>query len=86
MNEEKRHEVIELPDDGEYGSELVGRLVWEAYEVDLKAWERENPRPVEVEGSICDGKEENSSTDTRTWIQMGQKNREEKVDEKNVYL
>ena len=49
-NKEKR-EVIELPDDGEYGGELAGRLVWEAFEAGLKVWERENPRPVEEEES-----------------------------------
>ena len=41
LNEEKkRREFIELPDDGEYGGELAGRLVWEAYETGLKDWEK----------------------------------------------
>jgi len=41
LNEEKmRREPIELPDDGEYGGELAGRLVWEAYEAGLKDWEK----------------------------------------------
>ena len=54
-------EAIVLPDDGEYGGELAGRLVWEAYEAGLKVWERENPRPVEEESTIVGGdrKEEN---------------------------
>lgn len=59
--ETRKREVIELPDDGEYGGELAGRLVWEAYEAGLKVWERENPRPVEEEeggGGIGDRKEE----------------------------
>ena len=34
---------------------MAGRLVWEAYEADLKFWERENPRPVEEESSIVGG-------------------------------
>jgi hypothetical protein len=41
--------VIEIPDDGEFGGELTGRLVWEAYEEALKAWEKANP-PEEIEG------------------------------------
>ena len=36
LNEEKRRESIELPDDGE----LAGRLVWEAYGAALKDWEK----------------------------------------------
>ncbi|EDR07697.1 uncharacterized protein LACBIDRAFT_298117 [Laccaria bicolor S238N-H82] len=36
-------EVLEIPDDGEYGGEVAGRLVWEAYEEALKVWEKENP-------------------------------------------
>jgi hypothetical protein len=62
--EKRREEVIDLPDDGEYGGELAGRLVWEAYEAGLKVWERENPRPVEEEEEgdiIGDRKEETRS-------------------------
>ena len=36
-------EVLEIPDDGDYGGEVAGRLVWEAYKEVLKVWERENP-------------------------------------------
>ena len=36
-------EVLEIPDDGEYGGEVAGRLVWESYEEALKVWEKENP-------------------------------------------
>ena len=36
-------EVLEIPDDGHYGEEVAGRLVWEAYKEVLKVWERENP-------------------------------------------
>jgi hypothetical protein len=57
----RRDEVIELPDDGEYGGELAGRLVWEAYEAGLKVWEEENPRPVEKEGGVGDRKEERNT-------------------------
>ncbi|EDQ98775.1 uncharacterized protein LACBIDRAFT_296746 [Laccaria bicolor S238N-H82] len=34
--------VLEIPDDGEYGREDAGRLVWEVYEEALKVWEKEN--------------------------------------------
>ncbi len=40
-------EVLDIPDDGEYGGELAGRLAWEGYEAALKIWEEQNPRPVE---------------------------------------
>ncbi|KAF8154239.1 hypothetical protein B0H34DRAFT_721082 [Crassisporium funariophilum] len=36
---------MDLPDDGEYGGELAGRLVWEEFERGLKVWEEENPAP-----------------------------------------
>lgn len=35
-----REEVLQIDDDGEYGGELAGRVVWEAYETALKVWER----------------------------------------------
>jgi hypothetical protein len=31
-------------DDGEYGGEMAGRLVWEAYEAGLKLWEKDNAK------------------------------------------
>ncbi len=34
---------VRIPDDGELGGELAGRLVWEAFEERLKVWEKENP-------------------------------------------
>ncbi|KIJ92013.1 hypothetical protein K443DRAFT_685512 [Laccaria amethystina LaAM-08-1] len=40
-------EVLEIPDDGEYGGEVAGRFVWEAYEEALKVWEKENPASEE---------------------------------------
>lgn len=40
-------EVLDIPDDGEYGGELAGRLVWEEYEGALKIWEQQNPGKVE---------------------------------------
>jgi len=43
MNEE----VVGIADDGEYGGELAGRLVWEEYESALKVWEKENPAKAE---------------------------------------
>jgi len=42
-----KEEVLDISDDGEYGGELGGRLVWEAYEGALKIWEKENPGKVE---------------------------------------
>ncbi|KIY53705.1 hypothetical protein FISHEDRAFT_68640 [Fistulina hepatica ATCC 64428] len=39
----QQKEGASLPDDGELGGELGGRLVWEAYETALKAWEKANP-------------------------------------------
>ncbi|KAF4598920.1 hypothetical protein EYR38_007333 [Pleurotus pulmonarius] len=40
-------EGVTLEDDGEYGGELAGRLVWEGYEHALLAWERANPTKQE---------------------------------------
>ena len=40
-------EVLEIPDDGEYGGEVAGRFVWESYEEALKVWEKENPKGEE---------------------------------------
>jgi hypothetical protein len=80
--ETKRGEVIELADDGEYGGELAGRLVWEGYEAGLKVWERENPRPVEEEGGIGDRKEGSGGGDTGKQMQT---NEEHNV-EKDVYV
>jgi len=34
-------EVLDIVDDGEYGGELAGRLVWESYEQALKIWEKD---------------------------------------------
>jgi hypothetical protein len=41
-------EVLEIPDDGEFGGEVTGRLVWEAYEEALKGWEKANPPPEQT--------------------------------------
>ena len=38
-----------LVDDGELGGEVTGRMVWESFEVELKAWEAANPRSLEDE-------------------------------------
>lgn len=40
-------QVVDIADDGEYGGELAGRLVWEEYEGALKVWEKENPPKAE---------------------------------------
>ncbi|KAH9486292.1 putative oxidoreductase C19A8.06 [Psilocybe cubensis] len=42
-------EILDIADDGEYGGELAGRLVWEEYEGALKVWESQNPGDVEKE-------------------------------------
>lgn len=34
-----------LPDDGELGGEVAGRLVWEGFEKELVEWEKANPPP-----------------------------------------
>jgi hypothetical protein len=39
-----------LPDDGEMGGEIAGRLVWESFETALKQWEKANP-PVKNDGT-----------------------------------
>jgi hypothetical protein len=81
--EKRREEVIELPDDGEYGGELAGRLVWEAYEAGLKVWEKENPRPVEEEGGggiIGDRKEESGGRKT------GKRTQTNDEEHEDVYL
>ena len=39
---------MEIPDDGDYGGEVAGRLVWEAYKEALKVWEKENPASEDV--------------------------------------
>ena len=78
-------EVIELPDDGEYGGELAGRLVWEAYEAGLKVWESENPRPVEKEEIIGDRKEESEGRNSTTGKQRQADDEEHEI-EKDVYL
>jgi hypothetical protein len=36
-------DVLDIGDDGEYGGELAGRLVWESYEQALKVWQQETP-------------------------------------------
>ena len=41
-------EVLEIPNDGDYGREVTGRLVWEAYKEALKVWEKENPASEDV--------------------------------------
>lgn len=38
-----QEEVLDIEDDGEYGGELAGRLVWESYERALRDWEKETP-------------------------------------------
>ncbi|KAJ6626638.1 hypothetical protein B0H10DRAFT_1997941 [Mycena sp. CBHHK59/15] len=43
--QDKSEQVLEMPDDGELGGELAGRLVWESYEAALKAWEAAHPAP-----------------------------------------
>lgn len=42
-------EVLEIPDDGEFGGEVTGRLVWEAYEEALKGWEKTHPPDEKTE-------------------------------------
>ena len=44
---EKEKEEVGLVDDGELGGEVTGRMVWESFEVGLKAWEAANPSSLE---------------------------------------
>jgi hypothetical protein len=44
-----------IEDDGEMGGEVAGRLVWEEFEIGLKAWEKVNP-PLSKEGETVKGK------------------------------
>ncbi|KAJ3811350.1 hypothetical protein F5876DRAFT_64851 [Lentinula aff. lateritia] len=46
---QKEPQTLDLPDDGEFGGELAGRRVWEAFEAALKAWEKANPTLEELE-------------------------------------
>lgn len=39
-----------LPDDGELGGEVAGRLVWESFEKELVEWEKANPPPPATKG------------------------------------
>jgi hypothetical protein len=51
-----------IPDDGELGGELAGRLVWEAFEEELKRWTTANP-PESMSSS-----EENKGSDKRETV------------------
>ncbi|KAI0074863.1 hypothetical protein K474DRAFT_1647473 [Panus rudis PR-1116 ss-1] len=42
-------DAVTLEDDGEFGGEVVGRTVWEWYELKLKEWEAEEKRHKEKE-------------------------------------
>ena len=42
-------EGIVVSDDGELGGELAGRLVWEAFEEELKRWEAANAPEVKLD-------------------------------------
>lgn len=46
-------EGLEIEDDGEFGGEVMGRLVWEAYEEALKKWEEANPPPKEEDRAVA---------------------------------
>lgn len=50
--------AFELEDDGEYGGEAVGRMVWEWYEVRLKEWEAKEKAKIEAEKKAKEGKEQ----------------------------
>lgn len=48
--EKERGSEQSLPDDGELGGEVAGRLVWESFEKALKEWEQANP-PKKKDGT-----------------------------------
>ncbi|KAG6918267.1 hypothetical protein DXG01_015641 [Tephrocybe rancida] len=54
-------EVLEIPDDAEYGGEVMGRLVWEAYEDALKAWEAVNPPKEEAKEAAPDSDQDHKT-------------------------
>nr|GAT49954.1 predicted protein [Mycena chlorophos] len=41
-------EELKMPDDREFGGEVLGRRVWEAYEKGLREWNEANPSPPPV--------------------------------------
>ncbi|KAJ3874962.1 hypothetical protein F5051DRAFT_442840 [Lentinula edodes] len=49
---EKELQTMDLPDDGEFGGELAGRRVWEAFEAALNAWEKSNQTLEELEREV----------------------------------
>ncbi|KAG5636038.1 hypothetical protein H0H81_009311 [Sphagnurus paluster] len=59
-------EVLEIPDDGELGGEVMGRLVWEAYEDALKAWELANPAKEEEKTTAPDVDQAHNPAGTST--------------------
>ena len=64
--------LLDIEDDGEYGGEGVGRLVWEWYENHLKEWEArekkekpelyEKPKAEESKSSADAGRTESNTS------------------------
>lgn len=85
-------EVLDLEQDGEYGGEVAGRLVWEAYEDALKVWEKSCPAPPPAptsalpskgssatSGSVNGGEGLRARTGSRSIVEVAAE------DEKNPY-
>ncbi|KIY67877.1 hypothetical protein CYLTODRAFT_490280 [Cylindrobasidium torrendii FP15055 ss-10] len=36
--------TLDIPDDGEFGGEAMGRAVWESYEAAVKVWQKRHPK------------------------------------------
>jgi len=53
-NKAMEEEVLDIQDDGEFGGEVMGRLVWEAFEEALKAWEKAHPTKEEAKEAAPD--------------------------------
>ena len=54
---------LEIEDDGEFGGESLGRVVWEWYEQSLKAWEAEEKRKApEAQETATQGEQASEAT------------------------
>lgn len=77
-------EVLDLEQDQEYGGEVAGRLVWEAYEDALKVWEKSSPAPPPAPeppkaSSVTNGEGIRARTGSRSIVEVAEE------DEKNPY-
>jgi hypothetical protein len=57
----EKNKDTSIPDDGEFGGELAGRLVWEAFEEELKRWTTANPPESMAPSEDHKGSEKNET-------------------------